>query len=600
MAESTDPDAAPTPVAAPAPAATLGLHAPALPGAALLLALLALPLFLVGLGSYPIRDAESKYAEVPREILESGDWLTLRLDYTRYLSKPPLSFWLTALSYRAFGVTEFAARAPNAAAGVLVGLALGAIAATLLGRRAGVIATLLWLTTGEVYLYTRDAGIEMVLLLWMTLSVLGFLRGPLVRHRGWTWVMWAAVAAGVLTKGPIALFFPAVTLAAWCRLAGCRPARADLRLGFGAALLAATIGPYLAMMAWAHDDYLWYVFVHEQWFRLLGTRLPNDALSPTGLWLGQIAIEFFPWIFAVPHALVRAAAATRGAAGTAAREGRAIALLGLAWALPPLLVFALAKSKVDFYGLHVYPGILLLVTWLWEEAWRAAERPAAADSAAARAPEGPRPGALALPWVACAVGAVAASALFLALPSPAAAELDLPPPPIVWTFLAHALVGFWLAGAAAGRGCPGPALAGITVTAIGFGIVWGWIFAHQETDQSLRFAAVAFRAEAPPGARLVATERPEFAHVAVLPFYAHRRAYLLRDPEPSQLHFTLRDPEQVVIDEHQLVQWVAEGIPVYLVADRVDLGARLGRLILHGNERAASGRRSLYRLERAQ
>ena len=78
----------------------------------------ALLVYLIALGSYPIADDESKYAEAPREMLELGDWLTPRYDYVRYLSKPPLGFWIGAAVYRVFGVNEFSARLPVALAGV--------------------------------------------------------------------------------------------------------------------------------------------------------------------------------------------------------------------------------------------------------------------------------------------------------------------------------------------------------------------------------------------------------------------------------------------------------------------------------------------------
>ena len=71
----------------------------------MLLIMLALPIFLLGLGSPALYDPhESLYAEIAREMVLSGDWLTPHLNGTRYLDKPPLFYWLIALSYEAFGV----------------------------------------------------------------------------------------------------------------------------------------------------------------------------------------------------------------------------------------------------------------------------------------------------------------------------------------------------------------------------------------------------------------------------------------------------------------------------------------------------------------
>ncbi|MBI3268113.1 MAG: glycosyltransferase family 39 protein [Planctomycetes bacterium] len=591
------------------PRARFAAHAFPLP--LFLLVAAALPPYLLGLGSYPIRDAESKYAEIPREMLATGDWLTLHLDYTRYLSKPPLSFWLTAVTYRVLGVSELTARLPNVLAALAVALALGGVASTLLGRRAGILAAALWLTSGEVYVYTRDAGIEMVLLAFMTFSVLGFLRGPLARDARWTAVGWLAAALGVFTKGPMAVLFPAASLALWCRFAGRRVSRADLRPGLGLALLIAVVGPWFALMVRAHDDVLWYVFVHEQLYRLLGTRLPNDALYPTGLFLAQVAGEFFPWVFALPYAFARAAAALRpGAAGASpvyAESGglritrREVPLLALLWAAVPLVVFSLARSKVDFYGLHAYPGLLLLVTWLLEEALRArglAVADLAAPAADARVPA-PRPSLLAAPWLFCSAGAACACVLLLLGPTSLAQSLGLPAPAVVWSFLLPALLGGLLAGWACFAGRTWLALGGVSLLAAGFFAANAQLFQRGEAGPSMRFAAVAFREEAlDPEARLVSTERPEFAHVSVLTFYSGRQAYLLRNPEPSQLHFSMRDPEAVVLDEPQLVAWVDAGRPTYMVGEKAPLLPRLERLGLAAEVRATSGKSVLVRLRR--
>lgn len=547
---------------------------------ALVLVALAYPIYVWGLGDYPIRDAESKYAEIPREILESGDWLTLHLDYTRYLSKPPLSFWITAAGYFLGDVNEFWARLPNVLAALVLALLLGAIGEHFLGRRGGILVACLWLTTGEVYLYTRDAGIEMTLLVFLAATVLCFLRGPLAGRPDWTLAMWGMAGLALLTKGPI-LLLTVASLALWCILTGRRVRWDDLRIGPGLLLVAATVGPWLGFMIATHPDFLWYAVVHEVIYRLLGKRLPNDALYPTGLFLAQVAGEFFPWCFALPHALARAARTLgRGS------PGRDVALFGLLWAGVPLLVFALARSKVDFYGLHAYPGFILLVAWLWEQAIRSGGAREALD-----------PRALAMPWVACAAGATAAAALLLLAPG-LAAGFDLPGPYVLWSFLGPAWVGSVLAAWACLRGHFRTALGGASLLALGFFAANGQIFAGQEAEVSLRFAAVAFRNEAPAEARLVATERPEFAHVAILPFYAHRQAWLLRHPEPSQLHFTLKDPEQVVLDEAELVRWVEAGKVTYLVGDREQVLPRLKRLGLVGEERAQGGDRVLVRLRK--
>lgn len=72
-------------------------------------------LFLVGLGSAPLIDPdEGRYAEIPREMLVRGDFITPTLNYVKYFEKPPLLYWVNAGSMAVFGQNEFAARLPSA------------------------------------------------------------------------------------------------------------------------------------------------------------------------------------------------------------------------------------------------------------------------------------------------------------------------------------------------------------------------------------------------------------------------------------------------------------------------------------------------------
>src|SRR5690606_9553216 len=76
--------------------------------------------YLGAVGGHPLQDPdEGRYAEIPREMIESGDWVTPRLNYVAYFEKPPLVYWLVALSFELFGMSEGAARAVPAAAGIL-------------------------------------------------------------------------------------------------------------------------------------------------------------------------------------------------------------------------------------------------------------------------------------------------------------------------------------------------------------------------------------------------------------------------------------------------------------------------------------------------
>ena len=97
-------------------------------------------LYLSDLGGYPLQDPdEGRYAEIPREMIESGDWLAPRLNYVVYFEKPPLLYWLVAISFEVFGTNEMAARVVPAVSGILVVVMTFFLGVHLVGRRGALL-----------------------------------------------------------------------------------------------------------------------------------------------------------------------------------------------------------------------------------------------------------------------------------------------------------------------------------------------------------------------------------------------------------------------------------------------------------------------------
>src|SRR5512136_1785696 len=114
--------------------------------------------FFQFLGRMPLYEPdEGRYAEIPREMLERGDFLTPFLNYVKYFEKPPLHYWLNALSFTIFGRNEFAARFPGALMGLLTIILTYYVGRKLFSRPAGVIAALiLGTSTGFLILARLD------------------------------------------------------------------------------------------------------------------------------------------------------------------------------------------------------------------------------------------------------------------------------------------------------------------------------------------------------------------------------------------------------------------------------------------------------------
>jgi 4-amino-4-deoxy-L-arabinose transferase-like glycosyltransferase len=285
-----------------------------------------LAVYLPGLDR-PLRDAEAKYAQVPREMLETGDWLTPRLDGARYYVKPPLGYWPTAALFAVVGPSEAAARLTNVASALVAALLIGLLARRLFGPTPGLLSGALFLLTTEVYVYCLDAGLEFWLIACQVLAFLFLWRGSLFGFH-------AALGLGFLVKGLPGVVIPLAAAA----LADPRRAMRLLHPS-GLAGLALIVGPWLAWMTLQHPDFFDVFVVNEHLRRFAGRMISNDALFPTWLWLVLVTAEFFPWILHLPGAGRELARMVR--ANAVARE-KAV-FLG-AWAAVPLVLYALSRS----------------------------------------------------------------------------------------------------------------------------------------------------------------------------------------------------------------------------------------------------------------
>jgi 4-amino-4-deoxy-L-arabinose transferase-like glycosyltransferase len=267
-----------------------------------LILLLILPAVLLYpcLSHHLLEPDEGRYAQIPREMVETGDWVVPTLQSEAYLDKPPLMYWLVAESYQLFGVSIPAARLVPALCVHLTILSVYLIGRRGLGSRAAFWASLL-LTVSPGFL---EMGRLLILDGLLTLCVTGSLLCGFeaVREGRFklSWWLAAAVCSGLgfLTKGPIAevLLFPPMLVVGW--LSG-RFASVGWwnYLLFGAVVLAVSLPWYVAMYR-REPAFLKYFFVEHNLMRFLQ---PFDHLQPVWYYMPVIVGGFLPGtLFAVP------------------------------------------------------------------------------------------------------------------------------------------------------------------------------------------------------------------------------------------------------------------------------------------------------------
>src|SRR6516225_814972 len=156
-------------------------------------------------------DVDAVQAQIARNMLDSGDWVSAHLDGIAYLEKAPLKYWLIAICFKVFGIHDWAARIPIAVSVILLCLVTARFARWGLGERAGLYAGLIPSTCVGVFLFTRVLIPDIVLTLTITVSMWAFLRlldREEKRPALWAMTFWASMALGLLLKSLIAAVFP--------------------------------------------------------------------------------------------------------------------------------------------------------------------------------------------------------------------------------------------------------------------------------------------------------------------------------------------------------------------------------------------------------
>ncbi len=334
-------------------------------GAATLLLLLLLSgiLFFFRLGTPGLFDAdEPAYAQAAREMQETGDWITPRFNGQPRFDKPALFYWLILLSYRLFGVTEFAVRFWSALAAVLLVLTVAWGARRWLGPPADLYAGLAFMLNGLTALLARAAVTDMLLTLLVTLAILAgvaALSVPLQTSKRWAAAGWAAVGLAVLVKGPVGLVIPALALGGMVLLLR------EVRTGLvrlcpwqGAVVFAAITFPWYGLVLAANG----WAFVEGFIVKHHVTRYAGVISSHAGpLWfyLPVALIGFFPWSGLLPRALWLSGALARR------REVRdpadRLLVACLCWAAGVFLFFSFAGTKLPSYLFPAFPALALLV-----------------------------------------------------------------------------------------------------------------------------------------------------------------------------------------------------------------------------------------------
>jgi 4-amino-4-deoxy-L-arabinose transferase-like glycosyltransferase len=328
-------------------------------------------LFFVALGNRPLANPdEARYAEIPREMIATGDWVMPRLNDTFYFEKPPLVYWMGALCRQAFGPRDWAMRLPSAIFALAGVFFTYLTARSVYGRTTGLLSaivlgtSLLYFGLGQILLL--DAAVSVLMTATLFCFILG-VREPShsagsgqagMRRRWLFYGLYAAAALATLAKGLIGFLIPGAVMFIWLLVFNQWHRLRPLYLPTGIVLFLLIAAPWHILAAQRHPEWAQFYFVHEHWNRF--TTTAHDRTEPWWFFAPVIVVGLFPWVGFLPAALREPLAG-----GWTQRKQNADAWFLITWVAFVFLFFSKSQSKLIPYILPVFPPLAMLIgAWL--------------------------------------------------------------------------------------------------------------------------------------------------------------------------------------------------------------------------------------------
>ncbi|MBX9587412.1 MAG: glycosyltransferase family 39 protein [Gammaproteobacteria bacterium] len=310
-------------------------------------------LFGAFLGTRPLTvPDEGRYAEIPREMVSTGDYTTPRINGVKYFEKPPFFYWMQAASYHAFGINEWSIRIPNALMGLLGVLLVYCTARKLYSRRTGLLSAMLLGTFGLYSTMAHMVTLDMSLSVFLTATFCCFILGnqhPAGAQRSrYMWAMYFFAALATLTKGLIGIIFPCMIIFTWILLTGQWREIKTYCIPRGFLLLAIITAPWHILVQLKNPEFFNYYFIDQQFLRYF-----TDAQKRSqSFWFLPAVLlgGMFPWtgliIPAISHAF---------------REVSKTSLFLFVWSVLIFLFFWISKSQLIPYVLPIYFPLSMLL-----------------------------------------------------------------------------------------------------------------------------------------------------------------------------------------------------------------------------------------------
>jgi 4-amino-4-deoxy-L-arabinose transferase-like glycosyltransferase len=300
---------------------------------------------------------EGRYAEIPREMVASGDWITPRLNDLKYFEKPALQYWATATAFSVFGEHHWTARLWPALTGFLGILLTGYTAARLFNPLTGVVSaavlagSLWWTVIG--HFNALDMGVSFFLSAAIFALCLSEHAGATsTESRRWRHGAWALLGLAVLSKGLIGLVIPGAAVFAYVLWQRDWNLLVRLRIFQGLLMVTLITAPWFIAVSLANPEFPNFFFIHEHFERFL-TKV-HARYQPPWFFIPVLLLGILPWIGALPGAL------RSGFQRDISVRFQPLRFL-LVWMVVVFGFFSASSSKLAPYILPLFPALSVLI-----------------------------------------------------------------------------------------------------------------------------------------------------------------------------------------------------------------------------------------------
>lgn len=251
-------------------------------------------LYLWHLGMYPlINPDEGRYAEIPREMLATGDFITPHLNGIEYFEKPILQYWVNAFSMYIFGETEFAVRLFPALCGLGGIFFTGFLGKKMFNRQTGILASIILATSFLYFVIASINILDMAVSFFIVVALVSFYQFSISDKSKWLYLSYIAMALGVLTKGLIGVVLTGIIIVAYILCTK----RFNLLIKsislIGIILFLVITVPWFYLVCKANSDFFYFFFIQEHFLRYL-TKM-HDRYQPFYFFVLFIILGIFPW-----------------------------------------------------------------------------------------------------------------------------------------------------------------------------------------------------------------------------------------------------------------------------------------------------------------